>query len=83
MTELKLHIVSPDGTLVDNVPVTAVRLPGAQAPFTVLSGHAPIISPLLAGTVTYDTSEGTQSLAIRSGFVRVLDNRVELAVETE
>ena len=83
MTELKLHIVSPDGTLVNDVPVTAVRLPGAQAPFTVLPGHAAIISPLLPGIVSYDTADGTQTLPIRSGFVRVLNNRVELAVETD
>jgi len=81
MAELKLHIVSPEGTLVDGVPVSLVRLPGAAAPFTVLPGHAPLISPLLPGAVTYDGPDGPGSLTIRSGFVRVTRSAVELAVE--
>ena len=80
MNELNLHIVSPLGTLVDQ-PVSAVFLPGAEAPVEVLPGHAGIITPLLAGEVRYMTEEGMQSLAIRGGFVRVANDRVELAVE--
>lgn len=80
MTDLHLHIVSPEGTLAD-VRVRAVYLPGAEAPFEVLPGHAGIISPLLAGEVRYATEEGMQMLAIRGGFVRVADDQVELAVE--
>lgn len=80
MNELNLHILSPEGTLVDG-RVGAVFLPGAEAPFEVLPGHAGIITPLLAGEVRYVTEEGMHSLAIRGGFVRVVDDRVELAVE--
>ena len=78
--DMQLHIVSPLGTLVDT-GVSAVFLPGAEAPFEVLPGHAGIISPLLAGEVRYVTEEGMQSLSIRGGFVRVADDKVELAVE--
>ena len=77
---MRLHIVSPEGTLVDG-RVSAVFLPGAEAPFEVLPGHAGIISPLLAGEVRYATEEGLQSLAIRGGFVRVVNDSIELAVE--
>ena len=80
MTEMRLHIVSPEGTLVDE-RVSAVFLPGAEAPFEVLPGHAGIISPLLAGEVRYATEEGMQSLTIRGGFVRVINDNIELAVE--
>ena len=52
--DMQLHIVSPLGTLVD-ANVSAVFLPGAEAPFEVLPGHAGIISPLLAGEVRYVT----------------------------
>ena len=78
--DMQLHIVSPLGTLVDT-GVSAVFLPGAEAPFEVLPGHAGIISPLLAGEVRFVTEEGMQSLTIRGGFVRVADDKVELAVE--
>ena len=78
--DMQLHIVSPLGTLVDE-QVSAVFLPGAEAPFEVLPGHAGIITPLLAGEVRYVTEEGMQSLSIRGGFARVADDKVELAVE--
>ena len=78
--DMQLHIVSPLGTLVDT-GVSAVFLPGAEAPFEVLPGHAGIISPLLAGEVRYVTEEGMQSLSIHGGFARVADDKVELAVE--
>lgn len=80
MTSLQLHIVSPEGTLVDE-RVSKVFLPGAEAPFEVLPGHAGLITPLLAGEVRYETETGLQQLAIRGGFVRVINNRIELAVE--
>ena len=80
MNDLHLHIVSPLGTLVD-AGVSAVFLPGSEAPFEVLPGHAGIITPLLSGEVRYVTEEGMQSLTIRGGFVRVVNDRVELAVE--
>ena len=81
MKELTLHIVSPEGTLVDSVPVMAVNLPGEMGPFEVLKGHAALISPLVAGTIRYITAEGEQTLRIRSGFAEVRDNLVALAIE--
>ena len=79
--ELTLHIVSPEGTLVAGVPVSAVNLPGEMGPFEVLTGHAALISPLVAGTVRYITPEGEKTLRIRSGFAEIRDNLVTLAVE--
>lgn len=82
MEGLILHIVSPEGTLVNNVPVSAVFLPGEQGPFEVLIGHAALISPLIAGEIRYVTeAEGEQSLRIRSGFAEIRSNLVSLAVE--
>ena len=45
MDPMQLHILSPEGTLAD-VAVSAVTLPGSQAPFEVLPDHAPLISSL-------------------------------------
>ena len=77
---IKLHIVSPERTLVEQV-VSSVTLPGTIGPFMVLKNHAPIISSLEKGDIVY-VSDGKESrLPIREGFVEVLDNQVDVCVE--
>ena len=80
MDVIKLHIVSPEGTLVETT-VSAVTLPGTVGPFEVLKNHAPLISSLDKGDIVY-VSEGVEHrLPIADGFVEVRDNKVEACVE--
>ena len=80
MDVIKLHIVSPEGTLVDQA-VSAVTLPGTVGPFEVLKDHAALISSLEKGDIVY-VSEGKESrLPIACGFVEVRDNKVVACVE--
>ena len=77
---IQLHIVSPEGTLVDQA-VSAVTLPGTRGPFVVLKNHCAILSSLEKGDIVY-VSEGAECrLAISSGFVEVRDNQVDVCVE--
>ena len=77
---IALHIVSPEGTLVDKA-VSAVTLPGTVGPFEVLKDHAALISSLDKGDIIY-VSEGVEHrLPIADGFVEVRDNKVEACVE--
>lgn len=78
--DIRLHIVSPEGTLVET-EVSAVTLPGSLAPFEVLKDHAPLISSLDKGDIVYVDESGEQRLSIASGFVEVHDNQVEVCVE--
>ena len=80
MAEIRLLILSPEETLLD-MAVDAVTLPGKVSPFEVLPGHAPIISSLERGTITWRTGAKEDSLEIASGFVEVKDNHVVAAVE--
>ncbi len=80
MDPMQLHILSPEGTLAD-VAVSAVTLPGSQAPFEVLPDHAPLISSLEKGDIVY-VSEGRENrVAIASGFVEVAANRIDVCAE--
>ena len=80
MDVIKLHIVSPEGTLVDKA-VSAVTLPGTVGPFEVLKNHGAIISSLTKGDIVY-MSEGKETrLSISEGFVEVHDNQVDVCVE--
>ena len=73
---LKLKIVSPEKIEFDG-EVTQVIVPGSQGQFEILTNHAPIISTLQKGVVTYDGNE----LEILGGFVSVQQNVVSICVE--
>ena len=80
MDVIKLHIVSPEGTLVETT-VSAVTLPGTLGPFEVLKNHGAIISSLEKGDIVYVSEGAEQRLPIASGFVEVRDNQVDVCVE--
>ena len=54
---LRLKIVSPE-KIVFNGEVQSVTVPGTAGEFEILVDHAPIISSLEKGKVTYVTTEG-------------------------
>ena len=80
MDVIQLHIVSPEGTLVETT-VSAVTLPGTLGPFEVLKNHAALISSLEKGEVVYVSEGQEQRLPIAFGFVEVRDNQVDVCVE--
>ena len=80
MTSLRLHILTPEKTLVD-ASVSAVSLPGTQAPFEVLPGHAPLISSLERGEIRYVEGGEPRSVPIVSGFVEIAADQVEVCAE--
>lgn len=77
---LKLKIVSPE-RVVFSGEVERVTVPGTAGEFEILVNHAPIISSLERGTVSYLSNEGLQSLEVQGGFVSVKKNEVNFCVE--
>jgi F-type H+-transporting ATPase subunit epsilon len=72
---------------IDRAPVkmaaVEVEVPGVNGPFTVLPGHAALLSLLEAGVLTVKTSEGVlHTFALGSGFARVMDNHVLILAQT-
>jgi F-type H+-transporting ATPase subunit epsilon len=70
-----LEIVTPDRALV-TAEVDEVQLPGAEGYFGVLPGHTPLLATLQAGEMWYRVGPETRYLAVSSGFVEVLPDRV-------
>jgi F-type H+-transporting ATPase subunit epsilon len=70
-----LEIVTPDRALV-TAEVGEVQLPGAEGYFGVLPGHTPLLATLQAGEMWYRVGPETRYLAVSSGFVEVLPDRV-------
>lgn len=79
-SEMILDVISPERTLV-HAAVEAVELPGTKGRFEVLLDHAALISSLEKGVIAYRNGEGTDKVAISSGFVEVNDNHVVACVE--
>lgn len=81
MKTIKLDIVSPERLLFSG-EVEQVKLPGTLGAFTILPGHAPIVSSLRQGNVTYVPVGGTaQSLQMKSGFVEMSHGKATVCVE--
>ena len=77
---IALHIVSPEGTHVEQA-VSAVTLPGTVGPFEVLKDHGAIISSLTKGDIVYVSGGKESRLPIVEGFVEVHNNQVSVCVE--
>jgi F-type H+-transporting ATPase subunit epsilon len=81
--KIKLTVVTPERELLSET-VVEVQLPGADGYLGVLPGHAPLITELGVGELTYQPTKSTEStvLAIMSGFAEVLPDRVTVLAET-
>jgi F-type H+-transporting ATPase subunit epsilon len=74
---LKLEIVTPDGVKLAET-VEQLTAPGAEGEFGVLPQHAPLLTALIAGIVTYTQGGQTHAVAIGSGFAEIHADRAVL-----
>lgn len=78
---IHLRIVSPSGVLYEG-EILHASFPGEIGSFAVYPHHAPIISTLKKGTITYyETEKNKEAVDIRSGFVEVSNNQITACVE--
>ena len=75
-----LKIISPERLVMD-VQVTSVTLPTALGEIEILDGHLPIIGIIEAGTLTYRNAQSTTSIAIDTGFFKLLGSDLEVLTE--
>ena len=76
----QLEVATPERLLVDE-QVTEAELPGKDGYMGVLPGHAPLLSALGEGTLTYKSGGGQKVLKIDGGFVEVFDNHVRVLAD--
>lgn len=79
---LEVHVLTPDKELFEG-PAISVTLPGVGGQFQILNNHAPIVAALDKGSVVIarDNNE-KQSFEINRGFIEVLDNTVNILVQS-
>ena len=76
-----LEIVTPDRQLVAE-EVEALTAPGIDGEFGVLPDHTRLMAALGVGEVAYRQAGRWHRLAVASGFVQVLPDRVILLAQT-
>ncbi len=81
MKKLHLSIVSPEKSIFDG-DVNIVTLPGTIGSFSILPGHAPIVSSLKEGTLSYVSIEDGEehTLDIQGGFVEMSAGEVSACI---
>ena len=66
----KFDLVSPERVLM-SAEAEEVVVPGVDGQFTVLPGHAPVISALLPGIIKVRLTNGRKAIYVKGGFVEV------------
>lgn len=80
MNGLQLTIISPEKELFRG-EVQRITLPGVKGSFTILPRHAPVVSSLSAGKITYVKANGTEETReINGGFVEMNNNEASVCV---
>ncbi len=80
MEYLQLSIISPQESLFSG-KVSEVTVPGTLGLFTILPDHAPIISSLEKGKVSFKTQEGeSMEVEIDGGFVEMSNQNVTVCI---
>src|SRR6266550_6534818 len=77
----QLEIVTPEKLVVKEA-VEEAQIPGLNGYLGILPGHAPLISELGVGVITYRAGGVTKNLAVAWGFAEVLQDKVTILAET-
>jgi F-type H+-transporting ATPase subunit epsilon len=75
-----LEIISPDKSFYKG-EVAQVSVPGMAGRFTVLPGHAAIVSLLVEGDVAYMEHDFEKRFNIVSGMIEVKDDKIVVCVD--
>ncbi len=77
----QLEIVTPEKKVVETT-AEEVQIPGKNGYLGILPGHAPLITELSVGEITFRENSIEQHLAVAWGFAEILPNKVTILAET-
>ncbi len=79
--KLNLSVVTPEKQLVAE-EVDQVNAPGTEGDLGILFDHAPLLTNLRSGQLSYEKDGETVVLVVSGGYLEVTDNRVTVLAET-
>ena len=74
---IELEVATPERAMVSE-QVADVQVPGQDGYLGILPGHAPLLSLLGAGALSYATGGARHFLAVQGGLVEVLPGQVRV-----
>lgn len=78
---IELEIVTPERLVVKD-RAEAVQIPGRKGELGILPGHAPLITELAVGEISYTNAGVSTRLSVAWGFAEVLPDKVTILAET-
>ena len=72
---IELQVVTPERHVLSE-DVDSVEMPGQDGYLGILPGHAPLLTELGIGILTYRKGGETRSVTVMGGYAEVLPNRV-------
>jgi F-type H+-transporting ATPase subunit epsilon len=78
----QLEIVTPEKKVVETAAAEEVQIPGRNGYLGIMPSHAPLITELAVGKITYREHSAEQQLAVAWGFAEVLPDKVTILAET-
>jgi F-type H+-transporting ATPase subunit epsilon len=80
-TQIQLEVVTPERELVHESALS-LSVPAKNGYLGILPGHAPLLSELQPGELTYIGDHVSHSLSVSWGFIEVLPERVIVLAQT-
>lgn len=78
---MRLEVITPDAKLFDG-EVTSVVAPGIDGYLGILNDHAPMISTLKEGELTFTTANGKEDkLDLKGGVLEVKANKISVLAD--
>ncbi|HHL34829.1 MAG TPA: F0F1 ATP synthase subunit epsilon [Desulfobulbaceae bacterium] len=81
MAQIHLEVVTPTGPVISD-DVDLVTAPGVGGEFGVLANHAPFLSTIKTGTLSFKKDKQTKYLMVSGGFSEVSNNKITFLVES-
>ncbi len=81
MAKIHLEVVTPAGPVVSD-DVDIVTAPGVGGEFGVLANHAPFLSTIKTGTLSFKKDKKAKYLMVSGGFSEVSNNKITFLVES-
>src|SRR5579862_3614749 len=76
----QLEIVTPEKKVIETA-AEEIQIPGKNGYLGILPGHAPLITELSVGEISYRVNGFSHYLAVAWGFAEVLPTRVTILAE--
>ena len=77
---MQLEIITPDKSVYKG-EVSSATFPGTKGSFQVLNNHAPLVSTLGKGKLTYKGGGQQTTLMVEGGVVEVKNNHIVVLAE--